>query len=111
MICIQNVKKLFFKFPNFEHVRDTLLQLYGSSRLQRNGNSDNDVFHPLHKPIEFLPSSTEIHSCLPVLLSVLTVLANSIFEGMFHFFKPERWSIFSAEQEKCFVLAVSFPTF
>ena len=30
-----------------------------------------DVFRPLHKPIEYLPSSTEIHCCPPVLLSVL----------------------------------------
>jgi hypothetical protein len=62
------------------------------------GESANGVAH-------FLPPFSE------VLLSTLTVLANSIFEGMFHFFKSERWSIFSAEQEKCFVLAVSFPTF
>ena len=30
-----------------------------------------DVFHPLHRPIEFPSSSTEIHCCLRVLLSVL----------------------------------------
>jgi hypothetical protein len=44
-----------------------------------------DVFHPLHKPIECPPLSMEIHRCLPVLLSVLTVLANSTFEGTFYF--------------------------
>jgi hypothetical protein len=28
-----------------------------------------NVFHPLHRPIECLALSTEIHCCLPVLLS------------------------------------------
>ena len=45
------------------------------------------------------------------LLSVLTVLANSTFEGMFYFLKPQRWSIFPTEKEKYAVLAVSLPTF
>jgi hypothetical protein len=40
---------------------------FGITRLPLSTN----VFHPLHKPIEFLPPSTEIHRCLPVLLSVL----------------------------------------
>jgi len=48
---------------------------------------------------------------LSALLSVLTVLANSTFEGMFYFLKPQRWSIFPTEKEKYAVLAVSLPTF
>src|SRR5258708_8635865 len=36
-----------------------------------------DVFHPLQKPIECPLSSMEIHRCPPVLLSVLTLVANS----------------------------------
>ncbi len=40
---------------------------FGITRL----SLSTDVFHPLHKPIEFLPSSTEIYCCPPVLLSVL----------------------------------------
>jgi hypothetical protein len=44
-------------------------------------------------------------------LFTMIVLANSIFEGMFHFIKHERWSIFPTGKEKCCVLAVSFPTF
>jgi hypothetical protein len=40
MICVQLVKKLFFKLSKFERVRGSLLQFYASSRVQRNGNSD-----------------------------------------------------------------------
>ncbi len=40
MICIQIVKKLFFKLSNFERVRDSLLQYYASSWMQRNGIND-----------------------------------------------------------------------
>ena len=40
MICVQIVKKLFFKLSNFERVRDSLLHFYASRRVQRNGNSD-----------------------------------------------------------------------
>src|SRR6266851_3500962 len=42
MICIRSVKKLFFKLTNFERARGLSLQLYASSTLQRNGNSDSD---------------------------------------------------------------------
>jgi len=41
MICVQFVKKLFFKRSCFERARATLLQLYASSVLQSNGNNDN----------------------------------------------------------------------
>src|SRR5689334_8615185 len=41
-----------------------------------------NVFHPLHKPIEFLPSSTEIHCCPPVLLSVLLSKVNGKTQGV-----------------------------
>src|ERR1700675_2955547 len=40
MICVQIVKKLFFKLSNFERVRDSLLHFYASRRVRRNGNSD-----------------------------------------------------------------------
>ena len=44
MICVQFVKKLFFKCSCFERARATLLQLYASSALQRNGNNHTVVY-------------------------------------------------------------------
>jgi hypothetical protein len=38
---------------------------FGTPRL----STSTDVFQPLHRLIEFLPLSTEIYCCLPVLLS------------------------------------------
>jgi hypothetical protein len=72
-------QNLLFFVSDFVLKRKTLRQFYecrGGKELSKVA----DVFHPLHKPIEFLPPSTEIHYCLPVLLSVLTALAKSIFE-------------------------------
>ena len=46
--------------------------------------SSTNVFHPLHKPIEYPLLSIEIHCCLPVLLSVLTLLANESASGIGH---------------------------
>jgi hypothetical protein len=42
-----------------------------------------NVFHPLQKPIEFLPSSTEIYCCLSVLLSTTVAWKQflSVFPG------------------------------
>jgi hypothetical protein len=39
MICIQIVKKLFYKLSDFERARSALLQFYASSALQRNANN------------------------------------------------------------------------
>jgi hypothetical protein len=47
-----------------------------------------NVFHPLHRPIEFLPSSTEIHGCLPVLLSVLLSTVIERMQGAGCFREP-----------------------
>ena len=58
-----------------------------------------------------LLASMVVRGFCSILLSVLIVLANSTFEGKFHFIKYERWSIFPIGKEKCSVLAVSFPTF
>jgi hypothetical protein len=42
-ICVQFAKKLFFNLSDFERARGTLLKLYVSSALQRNGN--NHIVH------------------------------------------------------------------
>ncbi len=51
---------------------------FGISRL----SPSTDVFQPLHKPIECLHPSTEIHGCLPVLLSVLLSKVTEKMQGV-----------------------------
>jgi hypothetical protein len=67
MICVQLAKKLFFKRSDCERARATLLQLYTSSGLQRNGNN--------HMFMKQLPNLFYEHISLAVIAQIEEVRA------------------------------------